>query len=495
MAGLMAGSARVARLTQSGRPGADGGNMDARDDNALLEAIVLRRDGAAFKELFERHQAHAFNLAYKFLNNSQQAEDIVQETMLSIWLSKKSSLPDGNVRGWVLAIVAGKSLTLKRSQRRRTQREENAAMERSGTDTPVSVGVDLERKELIAILRRHIEGLSEVERDLLTCCYGANMPHRKVGALLGLSQASVSEKLQQICQRLRSNLTRIGVAAVIPLLSAEGIHEAMTTGHPCPPGMVEGLAQRIEMSGSRAMRKLARRSWYSSAGAALTLIVVLGGGACGAWMWTQRSAPTVQSAPVAAAQMEDAPIHAKWTFEKGPAADLVPMQKQWTWRATAHGGEMVSPTDPGLLIPLPLSLPRHPIVIKVSAMQDVSGEFAMTALWMNNRLTVPTRQWLDYKKFRTDPPFHMETRLYFIDRYLVCEWNGNLSSVIEAPTPYPSRKIALSFRKLNVEEIDVHSLTPAEIPDELKDIPKLIQQMGKPKNFDEHGEPVVASPH
>jgi len=158
---------------------------------------------------------------------------------------------------------------------------------------------------------------------------------------------------------------------------------------------------------------------------------------------------------------------------------------------------MVSPPESGLLIPIPLAIPHHPVAIKIKALQEIGGEFAMTALWMNNRITIPTRQWLNYKRFRKDdPPFRIDATIYAIDRYLICDWNGLVGQVVEASSPYPSRTLSLSFRKLVVQEIEVQSIAPTEIPEALRDIPKLIQQMGvEVKDYDDHGNPVEAESH
>src|SRR5262249_8649478 len=154
----------------------------------------------------------------------QLAEDAVQEAMLSIWLSTRV-IPEGDARAWILSIVINKSRDLVRVRKQNADQEERMVAERRLPEMPVS---DPSKDELIFALRKHIDRLPELEGQLLVYSYGANMPHRQIAELIGIPERTVSFKIQQALERLRGSLSRAGVAAVVPLVSAGNLFEALT---------------------------------------------------------------------------------------------------------------------------------------------------------------------------------------------------------------------------------------------------------------------------
>src|SRR5438045_3337326 len=92
-------------------------SMDDRDDISLMRAIVQQRDQTAFTALFERHREHAYNFAFRILQDSALAQDAVQEAMLSIWLSSKPIPADADAGAWILKSVTSKSFNLLRNRK------------------------------------------------------------------------------------------------------------------------------------------------------------------------------------------------------------------------------------------------------------------------------------------------------------------------------------------------------------------------------------------
>ena len=47
-----------------------------------------------FKRSFEKYYPVLCNIAYRYLLDKETSEDIVQDTMLSVWQNKKDLLPE-----------------------------------------------------------------------------------------------------------------------------------------------------------------------------------------------------------------------------------------------------------------------------------------------------------------------------------------------------------------------------------------------------------------
>lgn len=322
--------------------------MKAHSDLSLLRAIAQDRDHAAFSELFERHKVRAYNLALYILQNSALAEDAVQEAMLSIWRSSNLISEEVDAIGWILRIVVARCFDLTRCRKRRIRREQRKAGERNDSEGDMD---KIENREAIAVLKSHLKVLPALECQLLACCYGAGMPHQEIAELIGIPRSTVTKKIQQALDRLRSQLTKAGIAAAAPILSADIIFEATTTGYECPPGLTERVMSSISKAGSTAAKTFTRRAAAdkSNSGAvilgvaivAAAVLAVVGGS------WLNKSAPKSNSqlaavpaipsaAPMTATPVPEKSVSARfertWDFNAPDATkDIKVVSGSWHW--------------------------------------------------------------------------------------------------------------------------------------------------------------------
>ena len=90
-------------------------------DEALISAMCNGEEWA-LELLYERYYRYAYSLAYRVVQDSTIAEDIVQEAFLSIWRKASSYQAQyGNVRSWLQAIVHHRALDKVREARHRSQ--------------------------------------------------------------------------------------------------------------------------------------------------------------------------------------------------------------------------------------------------------------------------------------------------------------------------------------------------------------------------------------
>src|SRR3954451_6699692 len=84
-----------------------------------LMTLVDRKDPDAFEVFYDRHGGAAYSLAHRIVGDAGMAEDVTQETFLSIWRSKARFDPArGSVRAWALGIVRNRAIDALRSASR-----------------------------------------------------------------------------------------------------------------------------------------------------------------------------------------------------------------------------------------------------------------------------------------------------------------------------------------------------------------------------------------
>lgn len=75
------------------------------DTDIALMARIKKGDTKAFELLLSRHQRSVYNLAFKFLNDPSDAEDITQEVFIRVYGAAKTYSPEAKFTTWLYTIV------------------------------------------------------------------------------------------------------------------------------------------------------------------------------------------------------------------------------------------------------------------------------------------------------------------------------------------------------------------------------------------------------
>src|SRR5271168_4348233 len=93
------------------------------DSDSVAVARVKAGDGDAYRALVERHSRSVFRLAFRMTGNEQDAEDVVQESMLRAYKQLSKFDDRASFGTWLYRIAANCSLDLVRSKKRRSQNQ------------------------------------------------------------------------------------------------------------------------------------------------------------------------------------------------------------------------------------------------------------------------------------------------------------------------------------------------------------------------------------
>lgn len=74
-------------------------------DDALLLKRIAESDEVAFKIIFDRYRAKFYATAIKTTNSADLSEEIVQDTFVSLWISRKALDKVSNPSGYLFTIL------------------------------------------------------------------------------------------------------------------------------------------------------------------------------------------------------------------------------------------------------------------------------------------------------------------------------------------------------------------------------------------------------
>ena len=150
----------------------------------------------AFMELVEPEMRGAYRLAVAILRNPSEAEDAVQDAVLSAWRHFGRFRRDAGIRPWFFRIVVNEC----RSRRRSRWWSVIRGWPPEGDDVPApGGGIDASSADLRRALRR----LPRDQRLAIVLRYYLDLPFEEVADTLGISPKAARSRIYRALERLR----------------------------------------------------------------------------------------------------------------------------------------------------------------------------------------------------------------------------------------------------------------------------------------------------
>ena len=169
------------------------------------DAALLHRahtgDAVAFGDVYDRHAAAALRLADRMLYGRSVAEDVVQESFLSLWRAGEYDPRHGTVRSYLMSIVHNRAI----DRLRRDGRQAFEAPLDAGYDAaaPGGTHLDAEQRDVRRVVRESMAALPAAQRRVLELAYFGGLTQLEIAMVLG-------EPIGTIKSRMRLGLEKLG---------------------------------------------------------------------------------------------------------------------------------------------------------------------------------------------------------------------------------------------------------------------------------------------
>lgn len=181
--------------------------------NSALDADVLReaRTGShqAFRELVEPYRAELQRHCYRMTGSVDDADDLVQETLLRAWRRLETYVSNGSFRAWLYRIATNRTLDLLKSAPRRREVVNTAGepfwlqpYPTGGPDDPADTVVELETVGIAFVVA--LQSLPGRQRAALLLCDVLGFAPGEAAETLATTLAATNSLLQ----RARATIAR-----------------------------------------------------------------------------------------------------------------------------------------------------------------------------------------------------------------------------------------------------------------------------------------------
>ena len=176
------------------RDGLDAGGIDGD----RLMSRIAEGDEEAFLQLYQSTDRTIYSFILSILKNSQDAEEIMQETYMKIWTSASSYQSKGKPLAWIFTIARNLCYMKFREQKYRSDLSlDDLAGNEQGE--PCSKIEDAADK---VVLKAAVEILKEEEREIVLLHAAAGLKHREIAEALGMPLATVLSKYNRAIKKL-----------------------------------------------------------------------------------------------------------------------------------------------------------------------------------------------------------------------------------------------------------------------------------------------------
>jgi RNA polymerase sigma factor (sigma-70 family) len=189
--------------------------MHEVNDADLLRDHLDHGSEAAFARIVQRHINLVYSVAFRYVSNAPDAQDVTQAVFI-ILAQKAASLRDRTVlTGWLYETTRFAAARQRRTNARRHARDQEAYMQ-STLNEP---GTAETWNQLAPHLEDAMSRLAEKERTLIALRFFENKSFTETAALLGIEEGAARKRATRAVEKLRAFFTRRGIVVPTAVLT------------------------------------------------------------------------------------------------------------------------------------------------------------------------------------------------------------------------------------------------------------------------------------
>jgi RNA polymerase sigma-70 factor (ECF subfamily) len=192
---------------------------------SLRERMLIRRlqdrDERAFEEVVRLYENKVYNLVYRMIGSSEEAEDLAQEVFVTVFKSIDSFRGEAKFSTWLYRIAANhcknRMKYLGRRSYKQTGELDEAAEREAQKAQPSAIrpqvdGPDavLEGLELERLVQRSMQALDEEHREVIVLRDLEDLSYEEIAQITGVELGTVKSRLHRARLQLKELMAKGG---------------------------------------------------------------------------------------------------------------------------------------------------------------------------------------------------------------------------------------------------------------------------------------------
>ena len=177
---------------------------DELTDPQLLH-LIQDGDKSAFTDLVNRHANRFYRIAFRFLNNRDNSEDVVQDAFLKLWNNTGTWKPDFDAKftTWFSRIVINLCLDLKKKNKNSFELDDMVLA--GGDESPDETVMKRQNTE---ILNKCLEELPDRQQTAINLCFYEGFSNREAAEIMEINIKALESLLVRAKYSLRNKLVK-----------------------------------------------------------------------------------------------------------------------------------------------------------------------------------------------------------------------------------------------------------------------------------------------
>jgi RNA polymerase sigma-70 factor (ECF subfamily) len=178
------------------------------DTDLMLQ--LKNGDETAFRTIVEKHQDYIFRLAFRYLTNHQDAEEITQDVFIKLYQSRASYKPRAKLSTYLYRITINLSLNRIRDRKRKNwisletlKSKQNEKIMLTDDQNPEK---RIEQKEKQQFIKRAIGSLPNNQQTALILKRFEDLSYQEIAEVMETSVSAVEALLHRAKQNLQKKL-------------------------------------------------------------------------------------------------------------------------------------------------------------------------------------------------------------------------------------------------------------------------------------------------
>lgn len=162
-----------------------------------------------FRRLYESHARSVYAYAYRMVRDAALADDVTQETFLSVYRNRHRLDPDRSIKAYVLRIAHNAALQ-QLSRQGRVELRDFQADDRL-VDEAAGVISRITERERGQLVEQAMEGMAAAERSILQLRFVEALKLREIAEVLECTERTVRNRLRAALVMLERELRKRGL--------------------------------------------------------------------------------------------------------------------------------------------------------------------------------------------------------------------------------------------------------------------------------------------